>query len=107
MIYELLKKRDEALKLLQNGRNEIGIVKIRNNETKQHFLKKCELCFELDRKGKAFITDVKLKQKLNLRTIDIFVLDDLEAIQIFEGKKNLLMELTLKGIGLNFRGVQE
>jgi hypothetical protein len=75
-----LKKRTEAKKLLSSSFNSRErVIKININNTFEHELSKFILCWELAKIGKSFVTEAIFS---NNSRADIFVLDDLEVIEI-------------------------
>ena len=51
--------------------------------TKEHELKKCEVCYELQKQGKDFVTEAVFN---NGCRADILVLDDFKVIEILKSE---------------------
>ncbi len=84
---ELITKRSQAKNLLdwrvgQNGQK--NTVRIGDNESRAHALKKCEICHMLKGLEKEYYTEAIFKGG---GQADIFVLDDCVAIEILNSEK--------------------
>ena len=101
----LMLRRQNTLQLIRESNASINSVRGGRNESKEHFLKKAEICYELMQQGKSFVTEAKLKKRCGFKRPDILVLDDMEVIEIAkteEAKSLTLKRLTYYGMGLKF-----
>ena len=76
----VLQQRGESLKLLSRKFNvKEGVVKINVGNTLEHELAKFLVCWELAKQGKQFVSEAVFE---NGKRADVFVLDDMEAVEI-------------------------
>ncbi len=81
-IWEVIKLRN----LDESGFKHINCVRIHPTESKEHFLKKCEIAWEIHSEGKPFLTEALTKNKK--RRYDVLDLIDNIAYEVETGKSN-------------------
>ena len=77
-------KINECINLVRVGNRKINEIRIGENESSKHRDKKIEVCTELIKQGKSFITEAIFK--IGGRA-DILVLDDFRVIEIMHSEK--------------------
>jgi len=86
---ELMRRRNDAMREIRHS-NKIGshrnCLRLSTANTKEHELKKFEICWELLKEGKEFITEAIFD---NGSRADILVLDDNKIIEILHSEKEI------------------
>jgi hypothetical protein len=92
-------KRNECLRLVRMSNRRVNEIRIGNNESSAHRDKKLEVCTELLKQGKHFVTEAIF---VNGGRADILVLDDFRVIEILKSEKlesiEIKKELYPKGL---------
>ena len=83
-------KINECINLVRVGNRKINEIRIGENESSKHRDKKIEVCTELIKQGKSFITEAIFK--IGGRA-DILVLDDFRVIEIMHSEKDESIEI--------------
>lgn len=79
-----MNKLNEALRLVRISNRKINMIRFSKTETEEHKNKKIEICNNLVKEGKSFITEAIFIQG---GRADIFILDDLTIIEILKSEK--------------------
>lgn len=86
---DLMKKRNDAIRFFEftniSGSHR-NCLKLSTANTKEHELKKFEICWELLKEGKQFLVEAKFASPYSGRP-DIVVLDDHKVIEILCSEK--------------------
>ena len=77
-------KRNECLRLVRMSNRRVNEIRIGNNESSAHRDKKIEICTELLKSGKCFVTEAIF---VNGGRADILVLDDFRVVEIMSSEK--------------------
>lgn len=77
-------KRNETLKLVRQSNRKINKIRYDQHETKNHRETKREICNQLEKQGKHYITEAIFETG---GRADILVLDDFQVIEILHTEK--------------------
>lgn len=81
---KVLEQRARSYKLLSRKFNtKEGVIKINTHNTFEHELAKFITCWKLALEGKEFVTEAIFE---NGKRADVFVLDDMEALEILKSE---------------------
>ena len=83
----MMERNRNARKLKQSDSMHRNCIRLHPQNTKEHEMKKVELCWELLQQGKEFITEARFK-KGDMRA-DIYVLDNGDIYEIESSPQNL------------------
>ena len=76
---------NECLRLVRYGNRKLNEIRYSNGESKEHINKKIELCENLKKSNKSFITEAIF---VNGMRADILVLDDFRVVEIVKTETN-------------------
>lgn len=82
-------KRNDCKNLVRLGNRKIGEVRYSESESTEHWKKKQQICSELSKQGKEFITEAIFKTG---GRADILVLDEFLAIEIMKSEEDESIE---------------
>jgi len=89
VIADLNKRRNEVLNLVRVGNRKLNVVRVGKNEGDAHADKKREICKQLDKDGKYFLTEAIF---WNGCRADVLVLDDFRVIEIVHSESDESIE---------------
>jgi len=82
-------KINECLNLIRLGNRKINEIRVGNNESSLHRDRKIEICVDLLKQGKSFVTEAIFKDG---GRADIFVLDDFRVIEVVNSESDESIE---------------